>query len=216
MFKTRIVSLIIITISFFTLLPAQNMDSTLVTIDRIYKDMEFDSETFGPARWLEDGSGYTTLEKSESVETGQNIIKYDPKTGKRFILVLADKLIPENNTDPLEIEDYSWSPDGNILLIFTNGKRVWRTNTRGDYWTLNMKTGRLSQLGKKFKPSSLMFAKVSPNEKKAAYVVKNNIYVEDLFTQSIEARRQLNQYKNTEFILEPFKIKNFYSKPMTN
>ena len=27
--------------------------------------------------------------------------------------------------------------------------------------------------------------------------------------QSIEARKQLNRFRNTEFILEPFKIKNF-------
>ena len=33
------------------------------------------------------------------------------------------------------------------------------------------------------------------------------IYISN--NQSIEARRQLNQFKNTEFILEPFKIKNF-------
>ena len=33
------------------------------------------------------------------------------------------------------------------------------------------------------------------------------IYISN--NQSIEARRQLNKYKNTEFIMEPFKIKNF-------
>ena len=33
------------------------------------------------------------------------------------------------------------------------------------------------------------------------------IYISN--NQSIEARRQLNRFKNTEFILEPFKIKNF-------
>ena len=33
-------------------------------------------------------------------------------------------------------------------LIFTNTRKVWRYHTRGDYWVLDMKTGKLTQLGK--------------------------------------------------------------------
>ena len=40
-------------------------------------------------------------------------------------------------TAPLAIEDYAWSGDGARLLIFTNTRKVWRDNTRGDYWVLD-------------------------------------------------------------------------------
>ncbi len=40
-------------------------DPSLLTIERIYDSNDFEPEKFGPARWLEDGSGYTTLEETE-------------------------------------------------------------------------------------------------------------------------------------------------------
>ena len=44
---------------------------------------------------------------------------------------------------PLEIEDYELSEDLGQLLIFTNTERVWRRNTRGDYWVFDLQTGEL-------------------------------------------------------------------------
>jgi len=84
------------------------------------------------------------------------------------------------------IEGYSWSKDGRLLLVFTNSRRVWRLNNRGDYWVFDRTNGKLSKLGKELEPSSLMFAKFSPSGRKVAYVYKNNIYVEDIETGQIE------------------------------
>ena len=41
-------------------------EDRLLTVERIYASREFAAERFGPARWLEDGSGYTTLEEGRS------------------------------------------------------------------------------------------------------------------------------------------------------
>ncbi len=151
----------------------------MLTLDRIFNSADFRGERFGPARWLEDGSGYTTLERSEK-GSGKDIVRYDTESGKRQILVSADLLTPKGASTPLQIEDYSWSPDGSYLMIFTNSQRVWRQNTRGDFWVLNLKTRDLKQLGGKAKPSSLMFAKFSPDNRKVCYVSENNVYVEDV------------------------------------
>ncbi|MHC5062189.1 MAG: S9 family peptidase, partial [Planctomycetota bacterium] len=67
-----------------------------------------------------------------------------------------------------------------LLLIFTNSKRVWRRNTKGDYWVLNLQNRKLQKLGAHADPATLMFAKFSPRGDRVAYVCKNNIYVEDL------------------------------------
>ncbi|MCK7530492.1 MAG: DPP IV N-terminal domain-containing protein [Marinilabiliales bacterium] len=50
------------------------------------------------------------------------------------------------------IDDYSWSPDNTLLLVFTNSSRVWRYNTRGDYWVFNTVTRKLFQLGTEMPP----------------------------------------------------------------
>lgn len=65
-------------------------------------------------------------------------------------------------------------------LRFTNRKRVWRQETRGDYYLVNMKSGEERKLGAGMPEASLMFAKFSPDGKRVAYVCENNIYVEDV------------------------------------
>ena len=69
-----------------------------------------------------------------------------------------------------------------MLLVFTNTARVWRYNTRGDYWVYTKSTSQWKQVGKNRPAQTLMFAKLSPDGKKVAYVSQQNIYVEDLAT----------------------------------
>jgi dipeptidyl-peptidase-4 len=157
----------------------------ILTLDRIFSSGEFRPERFGPARWLKDGRSYVTLEKSEQTKGAMDIVRYTADGSKREILVHASQLIPASDTAALNIEDYEWSADQSKLMVFTNSKRVWRSNTRGDYWVLDLVSGRLQKLGTKFEPSTLMFAKFSPNANRAAYVMKSNLYVEDLTTGEI-------------------------------
>lgn len=159
-------------------------DPALLTLDRIFNSQEFAAERFGPARWMRDDS-YTTEEPSASVPGAQDLVLYRAETGKREILVSAAKLIPPGASGPIAIENYDWSPDGKVLIVMTNSRRVWRQNTRGDFWTYDLATARLRKLGPGFEPSTLMFAKLSPDGRLAAYVVKNNIYVEDLTRGSV-------------------------------
>jgi dipeptidyl-peptidase-4 len=141
-------------------------------LKRIFNGRAFTAKRFGPARWIENGAGYSTVEGSE-------LIRYDTATGKRSVLVSAQQLTPPQGK-ALALEDYEWSADGNRLLIFTETKKVWRLNTRGDYWVLDLTAGSLKKLGAAAPPSSLMFAKFSPDASRVAYVRANNIYVENL------------------------------------
>jgi dipeptidyl-peptidase-4 len=76
---------------------------------------------------------------------------------------------------------YRFSADGRKLLIYTNTARVWRQNTRGDYWVLDLDTGKLRKLGgPDAKPSTLMFAKLAPQGDRVAYVREHDLYVERL------------------------------------
>ncbi|MCA1649885.1 MAG: DPP IV N-terminal domain-containing protein, partial [Acidobacteria bacterium] len=94
------------------------------------------------------------------------------------MLVAASQLVPPGSKAPLDIDDYTWSADGRRLLIFTNTRQVWRQNTRGDYWVLEVGTGALSEIGADAPEATLMFAKFSPDATRVAYVRANNIYVE--------------------------------------
>ena len=163
----------------------QAADKRILTLDRIFTSTEFRSETFGPARWLNDGSAYTTLEASTTNRDARDIIRYETASGARSVLISATSLVPSGASAPLVIDDYAWSKDGRKLLVFTNTKQVWRQNTRGDYWVFDVALKKLSQVGKNAGASTLMFAKFSPDGTRVGYVRENNLYVEDLATGRI-------------------------------
>ncbi|MEX2530482.1 MAG: DPP IV N-terminal domain-containing protein [Gemmatimonadota bacterium] len=155
-----------------------------LTLERIFESPDFAAEGFGPARWLGEGR-YTTVEPSAEVRGGVDIVAYEAATGEREVLVPASALVPAGGDGPLGVEGYEWSADGSRLLVFTNTRRVWRDNTRGDYWVLDRESGDLTQVGADFPETTLMFAKFSPDGERVAYVQAHDIYVQDLATGGV-------------------------------
>ncbi len=123
--------------------------------------------------WSADGNGFYT-----SDSTGIVLMSL-PSMEKR-VVVTAAALTPEGREKPLTVRSFSISDDGKRFLIYTNTKRVWRYETRGDYWVLDAGSGTLRQIGADLPESSLMFAKFSPDGKRVAFVSRRNVYVEEV------------------------------------
>lgn len=163
----------------FLLITLSSPSQETLKLEDMYTHGTYTARGYGPVRWMKDNTGYSTLEKNTEFG-GNDIIRYEARSGKRSVLVSAGKLIPLGESAPLSIRNYEWSLDNSKLLIFTNTQKVWRYHTRGDYWVLDMASGTLTQLGKSMEPSTLMFAKFSPDASRVGYVSKNNIYVDNL------------------------------------
>lgn len=131
-------------------------------------------------KWAKEGNSYFRVEKSE-------ILRYSLPSNESEIIASKAHLTPEGSENAVRINHFTFSPDQQKVLIFTNTKKVWRLNTKGDYWVLDLQDNTLKQLGKTLPPSSLMFAKFSPDGRSVAYVSESNIYVEDLATSKIRA-----------------------------
>ncbi len=158
--------------------PAQDTDSTRVTLDRIFNSGFFSGQYVPPVRWTPDGEAYFSYDQREDA-AGPDLVRVDPLTSAKTVLVRSEQLIPAGDSVPLRMASFRFSRDGRKLLIYTNTARVWRQNTRGDYWVLDLDAGRLAKLGgKDAKPSTLMFAKFSPSGDRVAYVREHNLYVE--------------------------------------
>jgi dipeptidyl-peptidase-4 len=142
-------------------------------------------------RWTKDGSAYTRTE-------GGEVVAYTLPAQQKTTLITKAQLTPKGAEKPLNVRSYTLSNDDSKALIYTNTKQVWRYDTRGDYWVLDLKTNALFQLGQGKPASSLMFAKFSPDGLKVAYVSEHNLFVEDLATKKIKAltsngtRRMIN------------------------
>jgi len=130
-------------------------------------------------KWSKDGNVFYQLEKNE-------LVLYQlPTEGKSIVLTNQD-LIPKGENSPLALTDFYFSPDEKKILLYANAQRVWRINTKGEYWLYDLATKTLKQLGKSVPPASLMFAKFSPDASKVAYVSEYNLYVEDLNTGEVK------------------------------
>jgi dipeptidyl-peptidase 4 len=134
----------------------------------------------GRTHWAADGFQYYKAD-------GGQIVKLDSRDAtKKDTLIKKEALTPEGGSKPLQIANFTVSDNEKKILIFTNTKRVWRYNTRGDYWVYDLNAKTLKQLGKGKPESSLMFAKLSPDGMKAGYVSEHNVFVEDLASGDIK------------------------------
>lgn len=133
----------------------------------------------GGINWTKDGSGYYQ-------NVGGEIVMITlPKSERKTII--SRELLTTTDGRALPVRSFQLSDDGTKALIYTNTKKVWRQDSRGDYWVADMANNKLTQIGKGKPASSLMFAKFSPDGTKVAYVSGHNLYVEDLTTGTAKA-----------------------------
>ncbi len=143
----------------------------------VYSMPAFRLKLFGGAK---DGNAYF------KVEAGEINTYVLPANTKATFLSKAD-LTPAGLTESLKVRSFTFSEDGTRVLIYTNTKKVWRLDTEGDYWVLNLQSKKLSKIGQSRPASSLRFAKISPDGKEVAYVSEYDLYVEDLATGQMQA-----------------------------
>src|SRR5450432_795416 len=102
--------------------------------------------------WSKDGNSYYESKDNQVVQT-------DPASSKSTVIVSKEQLTPAGASMPLPVRNFFFSDDGNRMLIYTNSKRVWRYDTRGDYWVIDITNHILKKLAAGRPESSLMFAK---------------------------------------------------------
>ncbi len=128
-------------------------------------------------KWTADGNYYYKQKDG-------GIVKVNPLNDAETVLIKKEQLTPAGGKTLIP-QSYTFSSDNSKLLIFTNTQKVWRLNTKGDYWVLDIANNKLTQLGKGRPAQSLMFAKFSPDGSKVAYVSEHNLFSEDLNTSYI-------------------------------
>jgi len=125
-------------------------------------------------KWTADGTG--RYENNSGA-----IVKVNNSTGAETELMPA-KALTTTTGGFIEIADFSVHSNETKILLFTNTAKVWRYKTRGNYYLYDVSARFIRQIGAKLPDQSLLYAKLSPDATKVAYVSKNNIYVEDVLT----------------------------------
>ena len=182
MMKKKSVLMLAVGLLGFTLsLSAQHVP----TLEEAVRGGLIRTEGGGNVNWMKDGEHYSKIERN--ADGGFDIMAYKAKDNSKEVLIPANLLVNPDTKKPIAVRSFTFSDDNSKALIYTNTRRVWRYDTKGDYWVLDLVSGKMQQLGKKFPEATLMFAKFSPDATRVAYVSGNNIYVESIADGTITA-----------------------------
>ncbi len=167
-------------------------DPAQLNLASIFTDEEYKEEKMETLHWSKKGAYYFALEtpgkdKDGKDLPGKDLVRHDAAKGLQTVIASATTLTAPGEKKPLCVDSFEFSPDESQVLLFANTRKVWRKNTRGDYWLLNVASGVVRKLGGDAAPATLMFAKFSPDGSRVAYVHKSNLHVQSLADMKITA-----------------------------
>jgi dipeptidyl-peptidase-4 len=101
-----------------------------------------------------------------------------PAMTKQTLVSIA-QLNPGSGQPALQFGNFTLSPDGKKLLLFTDSRREYH-NSFYSCWVYDLATKKLARAGAQLPKGQLLNAQFSPDSRYLAFVYNNNIYVEDL------------------------------------
>ncbi len=151
-------------------LPAQNM-----TLEDIFLDRKYYEEKVAVVDWLA-AEGAVALRRERATDTV--IVVHDLATGEENLLWDRELLRASGIQRVHPMKDVDFSPDRRYVIIPDNGRHVWRRSTEADYSLYNRQSETIQPLTNAQQPQSNV--KFSPDSRKVAYVMANDLYVLDL------------------------------------
>ena len=142
-----------------------------ITLKDIFGSRKFFPKGIYGLNPMKDGNTYSRQE-SDSI----NVYSYESGDYIKT-LAIGKEMVPEGDTTPIELSDYTFSKDETKLLIATKTEYIYRYSSVSEYyiWDINAKKlRRLSTGGKQ------RLATFSPDASKVAFVRDNNLIVTDL------------------------------------
>ncbi|MDX1546350.1 MAG: S9 family peptidase [Rhodothermales bacterium] len=163
--------------------PATAQDATerpALTLEDIHHARTFSGAAFRGGRWAETGPVVRFIETDED-DGATHLVSYNLETDARTRLIDGATLHAADVDRLIEIEGYQYSDDGRTVLFYTDSERVWRQNTKGFYYLYDLERQTLTPLSDRA-AGFQMFAKLSPDGTRAAFVRDRNLVLVDLAT----------------------------------
>jgi dipeptidyl-peptidase-4 len=165
-----------ITLAFTLLLVCSSLfaQKKNITLDEIWKQYKFMPRSINELRSTTDGKHYTILSSDGGT---QAIVAYDYKTGKATDTLLTARDITKAGKN-FSIESYAMSPGEKKILVSTGAEHIFRHSTVARYFVWDREKKTLTQLTDG--NDKVMYATLSPDGNRAAYVFKGDLYTKNL------------------------------------
>jgi dipeptidyl-peptidase 4 len=140
-----------------------------ISLEDIFTQGTFRTESVKGLRSMNDGEHYTTLEEDRKV------VRYSYRTGQQ-VNVLFD--LSKIEKAPLTyFTDYELSDDETKILLTTKSKKIYRHSYTAEYYIWNSVTEDLTALSDK---GAQQLATFSPDGERVAFVRDNNLFIKNL------------------------------------
>ncbi|AUC82443.1 S9 family peptidase [Lacinutrix sp. Bg11-31] len=151
-----------------TLSTAQNKE---ISLEDIWSNGTFRTERLDALHSMKNGQEYSVLNFDR--ENGSTTIDiYDYKTLKK-----VKTLVNSASLETIKyFTDYTFSEDESLVLLATNQESIFRRSTLANYYVFNTKTNGLTSISE----DKIQEPTFSPDGKKVAFGLNNNLYVKDL------------------------------------
>jgi len=160
-----------------------------ITLEEIWKDYKYYAKRVPGFNFMEDGRHYTRLEDN-------TIKKYDLTTGSFVEDILAGSALEGNAGFDGRIDSYTFNDDESIIMIESKKEGIYRRSSKAFFYLYERDSKQLTAI---YEDEKIMYATLSPDSEKVAYVWNNNLYylnLEDGVTLTVTMDGEKNKIIN--------------------
>ena len=162
----NILLLLLLSFSFLTNSEAQDT----ITVEKIWKDYRFLSKRIPGFNFMQDGRHYTRLIKN-------SIKQFDLTTGSEVNTLLDGNELNGQSGFIGKIDSYHFNEDESIIILESDKESIYRRSSQAYFHIYDRTDKKLTSVRAGDK---IMYATLSPDATKIAYVWQNNLYYRDL------------------------------------
>jgi dipeptidyl-peptidase 4 len=161
----------------FVAFPLLFLSQNKISLEDIWSKYTFVPKSAQGFNVLKDGNHYAAI-VTNTVNGEMMLSKFELKSGKKVQdLVKAEDVKFSGRS--FDLNNYSFSPGEDKLLIFENLEHVYRRSPKANYFVYDIGAKRVTELSPAGKA---LFPKFSPDGSRIAFVRDNNIFIKDLAT----------------------------------
>ncbi|MFD2200114.1 S9 family peptidase [Shivajiella indica] len=144
-----------------------------VSLEDVFKSNTFNQKSVYGINWMKDGQYYSSLQRGL---TGPKVVKINVTTGEE-----SETLI-DGGALGINFSSYSFNPEETKALIASEVESIYRRSSKGVYHVVDLKNGSSQKL---MDGEKIMYATLSPDNDKVAFVKDNNLYFIELESKEV-------------------------------
>lgn len=151
----------------------QAQEKKKVSLEDVFKSSVFSQKSVFGINWMKDGQFYSSLQRGQA---GPKVVKINVATGEEAGVLIDGAALGIN------FSSYSFNSDESKALVASDIERIYRRSSKGVFHVVDLKTGTAQQL---MDGEKIMYATLSPDNDKVAFVKDNNLYYVNLNSNEV-------------------------------